>query len=282
MQRVARVLWLTATSRVLINGAPGETEALSPRFARLGIRPRKGLDRAVFDLFITLLAPPNSLEVSTGRRVPAHGGAADPLNICSTVWHPAQHGGRWPRPSSEARRAGRRHRLGRLARRPRPQGDEAARALVHYIAQGHPLDLQTRSANAISWIEHGQRVMPVRLDDSPEFWRIRDELRLSLSARQHGRRAPQAQPSARGTGGVGRRVRGGARGSLLIVADDDEGPAGGRGRPGEPPLDRRQGPATPPGRPPPVACPARARSGIRRSLGPPATSYAVHHRVRGC
>ena len=40
-----------------------------------------------------------------------------------------------------------------------------------------------RSANAISWIEHGQYVMLVRLDDSPEFWRIRDELTRAIGLR---------------------------------------------------------------------------------------------------
>ena len=51
-----------------------------------------------------------------------------------------------------------------------------AHALVHYIHEGHPLEIQMRSANAIPWIEHGQYVMLVRLDDSSEFWRIRDAL----------------------------------------------------------------------------------------------------------
>ena len=51
-----------------------------------------------------------------------------------------------------------------------------AHALVHYIHDGHPYQLAMRSANAISWIEHGQYVMLERLDLSEEFWRIRDEL----------------------------------------------------------------------------------------------------------
>ena len=59
-------------------------------------------------------------------------------------------------------------------------GDKAAmllaHTLVHYIDQGHPLEIQMRSANAISWIDHGQYVMLVRLDQSSEFWRIRDQL----------------------------------------------------------------------------------------------------------
>ena len=51
-----------------------------------------------------------------------------------------------------------------------------AHALVHYIHDGHPYQLAMRSANAIPWIEHGQYVMLVRLDDSDQFWRILDEL----------------------------------------------------------------------------------------------------------
>ena len=31
-----------------------------------------------------------------------------------------------------------------------------AHALVHYIDRGHPFEMKMRSANAISWIEHGQ------------------------------------------------------------------------------------------------------------------------------
>ena len=44
-----------------------------------------------------------------------------------------------------------------------------AHALVHYIDRGHPFEMKMRSANALSWIEHGPYVMLVRLDDSPEF-----------------------------------------------------------------------------------------------------------------
>ena len=57
-------------------------------------------------------------------------------------------------------------------------------ALAHYIHGGHPYVLAMRSANAISWIEHGQYLLAVRLDDSSEFWRIRDQL---AEARQPGK-----------------------------------------------------------------------------------------------
>ncbi len=60
-------------------------------------------------------------------------------------------------------------------------------ALVHYIDRGHPFELAMRSPNAIPWIEHGQYVMLVRLDDSDEFWRIRDEL-----AKRYGLADPSA------------------------------------------------------------------------------------------
>ncbi len=49
-------------------------------------------------------------------------------------------------------------------------------ALVHYMHDGHPYVLAMRSANAIPWLEHGQYLFAVRLDDSMEFWRIRDRL----------------------------------------------------------------------------------------------------------
>ena len=48
-------------------------------------------------------------------------------------------------------------------------------ALVHYIER-EPARAADALGNAISWIEHGQYVMLVRLDDSDQFWRIRDEL----------------------------------------------------------------------------------------------------------
>ena len=40
------------------------------------------------------------------------------------------------------------------------------------------------SVNAISWIEHGQYLLAVRLDDSSEFWRIRDQLAEARQARK--------------------------------------------------------------------------------------------------
>ena len=53
-------------------------------------------------------------------------------------------------------------------------------ALVHYMHDGHSYVLAMRSANAIPWLERGQYLLAVRLDDSSKFWRLRDELaRLS-------------------------------------------------------------------------------------------------------
>jgi len=56
-----------------------------------------------------------------------------------------------------------------------------AHVLVHYIHQDHPYRMRMQSANAVPWIEHGQYLFLVRLDDSNEFWRIRDQL-----ARKYG------------------------------------------------------------------------------------------------
>ena len=39
-----------------------------------------------------------------------------------------------------------------------------AHALVHYIDRGHPFEMKMRSANAISWIKHGQHVMVATAD----------------------------------------------------------------------------------------------------------------------
>ena len=51
-----------------------------------------------------------------------------------------------------------------------------AHVLVYYIHEGHPYDLAVRSPNALPWIQQGQDVIAVRLDDATEFWRIRDRL----------------------------------------------------------------------------------------------------------
>ena len=49
-------------------------------------------------------------------------------------------------------------------------------ALADYTHGGHPYQMAVWQANAIPWIEHRQCLLAVRLDNSSEFWRIRDEL----------------------------------------------------------------------------------------------------------
>ena len=58
-----------------------------------------------------------------------------------------------------------------------------AHALARYIHDAHPFELAMRSPNAIPWLEHGQYLLAVRLDDLSEFWRIRDQLAAERQTR---------------------------------------------------------------------------------------------------
>src|SRR5690242_1687743 len=97
---------------------------------------------------------PEGANVATDRTAP-DGEAPDPS--------------RWPEPEWDI--------SGQMAALRRRDDAYETNALAHYIREGHPYVTAWRSANAVPWIDHGQYVIFIRVDDSNELWRIRDRLK---------------------------------------------------------------------------------------------------------